>query len=1054
MNKLSPAPPLGFYVVGGTLRRDALCYVHRRADSDLFEGLWSGKFCYVLTPRQMGKSSLMIRTAGRLRETGADVAVLDLTAAGQNLNVEQWYGSLLNQMGQQLGLEEELLAFWENHSQLNPLQRWMTAVRKIVLSRRLRRLVIFIDEIDAVGSLPFSTDEFFAAIRECYNRRTQDPELELLAFCLLGVATPSDLIRNTRTTPFNIGRRIELDDFTEEEAEPLGHGLNRGQKTNERLLKRILYWTNGHPYLTQRLCQTTAEDSSIKTEQDVDRLCQELFLFSRARERDDNLLFVRERLLRSEVDLTALLELYGRVHRQTAVRDEETNPLISVLQLSGMTRVEHGTLVVRNRIYAGAFDQGWIKSNMPDAEIRRQRSAFRRGVVRTAAIALIITIAVSALALYAFRQRNRAEQQESASRRILYAAQINLAEQAWNNANITRLQELLEKHLPADGQEDLRGFEWYYYWRLLHRDHATITHNHVPTTVALSPDGQLLATAGTDHSIHLWMVSTRQHLARLTGHTNQIWKIAFSPDGTRLASASWDMTAKIWDVPTRQEIKTLRGHTGNVCGLAFSADGSRLATGSWDKQIKLWDVATGRELMTLRGHTDWVWSVAFSTDRQSLASTGEDQTVRLWNLQTGSENLRLTGHHASVYSVSFAPDGSKFATGSNNGDVKLWDARTGHEIATLKGHTFSVFAVAFSHDGKRLASAGVDRVMRIWDVASAKEISQLKGHSDEIRDLAFSSDDHFLATASDDSTVKLWDSSINCKPDVLLHPEEFVDSVSFSPDGKTVITGNRSLINFWDMTSGEKFSNIETGSVISGLCLSPDGKYIAAAHRNQIVTLWNTFTRQQAGILTGHEDAVITVSFSPDGKRLATGSRDHLTKIWDVATKQVFATLSGHERRVGAVAFSPDGKYLATGSDDATVKIWEMNSLREIMTLGKHGNQVWAVAFSPDGTRLASGSYDRTVIIWDWKTGADILTLRGHAAGVKALAFSSDGKRLATGGSDNTIKLWDAESGNELTTLNGHTAVVTALAFSPDGLILASTGRDHAARLWRADKIH
>src|SRR5262249_2492069 len=126
-----------------------------------------------------------------------------------------------------------------------------------------RPFVVFLDEIDAVRSLPFSTDEFFAAIRECYNRRTRDPAFERLTFCLLGVAAPTDLIRDTRMTPFNIGKRIELTDFTEEEADILRVGMEVGdlrtpgrpEKEARALLKRILYWTGGHPYLTQQLCR-------------------------------------------------------------------------------------------------------------------------------------------------------------------------------------------------------------------------------------------------------------------------------------------------------------------------------------------------------------------------------------------------------------------------------------------------------------------------------------------------------------------------------------------------------------------------------------------------------------------------------------------------------------------------------------------------------------------------------------------------------------------------------------------------------------------------------
>ena len=217
-------------------------------------------------------------------------------------------------------------------------------------------LVICIDEIDAVRSLSFSTDEFFAAIRECYNRRTEDPAFGSLSFCLLGVATPSDLIEDTRTTPFNVGRRIELTDFTEEEAQALAPGLHRDERTSQTLLARALHWTGGHPYLMQRLCQAVADDESVADAAGVDRLCEELFLSHRARERDDNLLFVRERLLRSEVDRATLLDLYGRVLRGHRVLDDENNEFSNVLRLSGVARTAPGSeqprFEVRNPIYA------------------------------------------------------------------------------------------------------------------------------------------------------------------------------------------------------------------------------------------------------------------------------------------------------------------------------------------------------------------------------------------------------------------------------------------------------------------------------------------------------------------------------------------------------------------------------------------------------------------------------------------------------------------------------------------------------------------------------
>jgi len=304
----------------------------------------------------------------------------------------------------------------------------MSAITEVVLQRYPGRLVIFVDEIDVVRSLAFSTDEFFAGIREFYNRRTEETELERLIFCLMGAARPSDLTSDTRMTPFNIGQRIELNDFTEAEAAPLAQGLQKTPEVGARLLERVFYWTGGHPYLTQRLCQAIAEEAREATPAEVDHLCQELFLSHQAQWRDDNLLFVRERMLRSEVELAGLLSLYAQVRGGKRIRDDVTNPLIGILRLSGVARAPGGHLAVRNRIYERVFDREWVKTNMPDAERRRQRAAFRRGLIRATAVAAIILILLSGLSIYAFRQRDRADQYAREQGLTLARLQTALAE--------------------------------------------------------------------------------------------------------------------------------------------------------------------------------------------------------------------------------------------------------------------------------------------------------------------------------------------------------------------------------------------------------------------------------------------------------------------------------------------------------------------------------------------------------------------------------------------------------------------------------------------------
>ena len=329
------APDTPFYVTGGTLPPAAPSYITRQADTDLYESLKDGHFCYVLNTRQIGKSSLMIRTVRRLKSDGAAVVVLDLTAIGQNLTAEQWYDGLLILLAEQLDLDDACEDFWAEQDKLGPMQRFFATLKEVVLPAiGERTLIVFVDEIDSVRSLPFSADEFFAGIRECYNRRVQDAHYNRLTFCLLGVALPADLIQDTRVSPFNIGQRVTLKDFTVAEAMPLAQGMGQNGK---KLLERALFWTGGHPYLTQRLCREIARES-CQSVADVDRLTERLFLAKHVLDSDDNLSFVQNRLLRSEFPVADILDFYGKLRRGQRIKDDETNPMCGLMRLSGRFR--------------------------------------------------------------------------------------------------------------------------------------------------------------------------------------------------------------------------------------------------------------------------------------------------------------------------------------------------------------------------------------------------------------------------------------------------------------------------------------------------------------------------------------------------------------------------------------------------------------------------------------------------------------------------------------------------------------------------------------------
>jgi hypothetical protein len=356
-----------FFVTGGTLIPGTPSYVVREADTELLRHIESGEFCFVLTARQMGKSSLMVRTARALRQQGISSAVVDLTTIGRDaVTSDEWYLTLLSQLKDAFDLKVDVQQYWSSNGYLSMTSRFVTFMSSVVLAEVPGTVVIFVDEIDTMLGLDFRAD-FFAAIRAMYNARATNPVYNRLVFVLLGVATPTDLIDDPARTPFNIGKRIVLQEFSLAEASGLRAGLEaKHLAQGERILQMIFNWTDGHPYLTQRLCKAAEEAKrTLWSEERVHSLVHELF-FSEEAPRDSNLTYVRDRVRATPADQRGeMLRLYQRILNDERVPEKDREQSQLYLKLLGLVRGDQGVLRPSNPIYRQIFDSAWVNEMMP-----------------------------------------------------------------------------------------------------------------------------------------------------------------------------------------------------------------------------------------------------------------------------------------------------------------------------------------------------------------------------------------------------------------------------------------------------------------------------------------------------------------------------------------------------------------------------------------------------------------------------------------------------------------------------------------------------------------
>ena len=510
-------------------------------------------------------------------------------------------------------------------------------------------------------------------------------------------------------------------------------------------------------------------------------------------------------------------------------------------------------------------------------------------------------------------------------------------------------------------------------------------HSEVVTSLAYSSDGQLVASSSLDKTVRLWHVSGKQ-LKSFPTSSLFTSSVAISPDNKLIASAGTNQSGggvfKIWDISSGLEPYRIEGFPvgyGQYGQVSFSSGGQTLVGGGGNR-IRMWDASSGRELKTLLIYHPVYW-FAFSPDEQTLAA-GSSNSLTMWNTASWEERGPFKGHAcggcAMFGSGVFSPDG-KLIAAADGGTILLRDAKSGNELTRLQGHAADIRALSFSRDGRMIVSASGYGPIRLWNLNDVKTLkgSSQSNHSDLVE---FSNDSKVVAAEIDNDLIGFWDADSATRKTLqnrLAGENASLMSFEISPDRKLVLGGfSNGSIKLWELHSGKLLNVFNPAQWLNAVAFHPSGQILAAATQKNIQLL-DVSSGRPLNTLIGHSKDIYSLSFTPDGGTLITGSDDNTIKLWNVTSGQELATLKGHGGRVIKLSVSGDGKRLASVDWSYSLKLWDLDSRLEMKPLAGLTNNVDAVAFGPGGHILATGGTDATIKLWDLSSGRHVASLIG-----------------------------------------------------------------------------
>jgi WD40 repeat protein len=693
------------------------------------------------------------------------------------------------------------------------------------------------------------------------------------------------------------------------------------------------------------------------------------------------------------------------------------------------------------RELAGRLAEETRKKQLADELAAEERRRARRSRITAIALALLL-VATAVLAFVAVR-----EQRNARSRELVAQAMAQL--EVDPDQSIRLSLDALRHSRSQQAEEALRRSVAQPHVRAVLRGHTKAV-----DSVAFSPDGRLLVTAGDDNTARIWDVRTGMQVALLQGHTERVVEAVFSPDpkGSVVVTGSDDATARIWDARTGKQLAVL-GNQADTVFPTFARNGSLLLTWSWHGTARVWDWRTHRQLAAFGAGK--IEGASISPDGRFIVASTSDHRLHVWDRVRRAELRRSAQDDSTLNFPAFSADGSMVVAGDDKGRVLIWSWREGthlDEISSFVVHTLSDYR--FSPDGRQLLILG-DKHAELYDAQSGDWLSYLGNHRAAVQAGSFSPDGTAVVTTSADGTARVWESRAASEflgtitAELRGHSSAVVD-VAFSPDGQLVATASSDgTARIWQVTNAKVLRG-DYGRM-GGAEFSRDGRYIVTAGGDGTARVWDAATLRPVRVLGPTDSEVVHASFSQRGDRIVTTEGGGTApRIWDAGSGNEAVTLEPTASSLGGTAaFSQDGKLVVAGDLDGAVRIWDVQSGREARRFPSvDPGGVVSARFSPDGRLVVAGGGDRIVRILDAVTGRVVHALRGHVGAISSARLSSDGGLVLTASADRTVRVWDAASGRELRVLSGAQSGLADASFSPDGRLVIAGGAEPTTLVW------